>query len=166
MVNELESMMKLTKDEDVEFPLDSYWFEGKQHEIGYIISINLKGKTREEAKEVWKKILENQTKASEWDKFNNEVQGNLALSFKRTNKLEKENNMFLCKIGELAEETKQRGLIIGKKDEEIKQLKEIERRYNLRLHRIVTLEKHNKELVQELNESLQKLEKLEEEKKK
>ena len=38
-------------------------------------------------------------------------------------RLEQENKMYLSKIDELTKETKQRGLIIGKKYEEIKQLR-------------------------------------------
>lgn len=40
------------------------------------------------------------------------------------NYLIEENKLFLSKIDELDKETTQRGLMIGKKDEEIKQLKE------------------------------------------
>ncbi len=43
-----------------------------------------------EMEQLEKQILYNQEKAEKWDKFNDECQGNLALSFKRTNELEQE----------------------------------------------------------------------------
>ena len=141
--------IKLTKDsfESITFDYGCSWVHSSD--------ICLNTGDEEEDKKLKQQILENQEFREKFINDEKEYANFLQLDFDSIKEKAEKYDSLMKANNEILKNNISHTQI----QQENKQLKEIEKRYNLRLHRITTLEKHNKELVDELAESLQKLEK-------